>query len=49
LFTVAAAISFARLVLLPRFFADALMCSYCRARFALFTPLGGICSSFVRR
>lgn len=28
LFTVAAAISFARLLLLPRFCADSLMCSY---------------------
>lgn len=42
LFTVAAAICLARRVLRPCFFADALMCSYCRARLALFTPLGGI-------
>ena len=45
LLTVAAAISLARLVLRPRFFAEALMCSYWRARFALFTPRGGIRSS----
>jgi hypothetical protein len=41
LFTVAPAISFARLVLRPRFMADSLMCSYWRARFAL-DPRGGI-------
>jgi hypothetical protein len=42
LFTVAAAICFARRELRPRFFADSLMCSYWRERFALLTPLGGI-------
>src|SRR5436190_17734500 len=35
LFTVAAAISFARLVERPSFFSESLMCSYCRSRFAL--------------
>jgi hypothetical protein len=45
LFTVAAAISFARFVLRPRFLAEALMCSYCRARLLLFTPRGGMRSS----
>src|SRR5688572_29305804 len=47
LLTVRAAISFARFVLRPFFFADSLMCSYCRLRFALFTPRGGI--SVLRR
>jgi hypothetical protein len=42
LFTVRAAISFARLTLAPRFRADCLMCSYWRFRFGLFTPLGGM-------
>ena len=42
LFTVRAAISLARFVLLPCFRADSLMCSYCRFRFALFTPRGGM-------
>jgi hypothetical protein len=46
LFTVRAAISFARRVEPPRFFTDALTCSYCRFRFGLFTPLGGIARSF---
>jgi hypothetical protein len=46
LLTVRAAISFARFVLRPSFFSDSLMCSYCRLRFALFTPRGGIsCTS----
>jgi hypothetical protein len=49
LFTVRAAISFARFVLLPRFLADSLMCSYCRLRFALFTPRGGMDSSLSGR
>ena len=39
LFTVRAAISSARLVLSPRCFALALMCSYCRSRLGL-DPLG---------
>jgi hypothetical protein len=42
LFTVRAAISFARFVLRPSFFSDSLMCSYWRSRFALFTPRGGM-------
>jgi hypothetical protein len=42
LLTVAAAISVARFVLRPRRSADSLMCSYCRARFALLTPRSGI-------
>jgi hypothetical protein len=39
LFTVLAAISFARFVLAPRFFAPVLMCSYWRSRLGL-DPLG---------
>jgi hypothetical protein len=35
LFTVAAAICFARLVEAPRSFALSLMCSYCRSRLSL--------------
>jgi hypothetical protein len=42
LFTVAAAIRLAVAVLRPLFFAEALIFSYCRVRFALFTPRGGI-------
>ena len=42
LFTVAAAISFARRGLRPRCCSDSMMCSYCRTRFALRTPRGGI-------
>lgn len=43
LFTVRAAISSARSVLMPRRRPDALMCSYCRARLLPdFTPRGGI-------
>jgi hypothetical protein len=42
LFTVAAAICLARAVLRPCFCSDSLMCSYCRARFRLFTPVGGM-------
>jgi hypothetical protein len=42
LFTVAAAIRFAVLLLRPLFFADALIFSYCRVRFALLTPRGGM-------
>jgi hypothetical protein len=43
LFTVRAAISFARRVDTPRRFSDDLTCSYCRARFVPFlTPRGGI-------
>jgi len=40
LLTVRAAISFARPP--PRFWIERLMCSYCRFRFGLFTPFGGI-------
>jgi hypothetical protein len=40
LFTVRAAISSARG--LPRASSESLMCSYCRFRFGLFTPRGGI-------
>jgi hypothetical protein len=43
LFTVRAAISSARPDC-PRFLYDCLMCSYCRFRLELFTPLGGILS-----
>jgi hypothetical protein len=42
LFVVAAAMRFAVAVLRPCFLADALIFSYCRFRFALFTPFGGI-------
>jgi hypothetical protein len=42
LLTVRAAISSARSLLMPRFFPDALIFSYCRLRFALFTPRGGM-------
>jgi hypothetical protein len=42
LFVVAAAIRLAVAVLRPCFLTDALIFSYCRVRFALFTPLGGI-------
>jgi hypothetical protein len=42
LFTVRAAISFERRRLAPRVRAELLMCSYCRLRFGLFTPLGGM-------
>jgi uncharacterized protein YjbI with pentapeptide repeats len=42
LFTVAAAICLARALLRPIFCSDSLMCSYWRARFRLFTPVGGI-------
>ena len=35
LFTVAAAICFARFVLRPRFFSPSLMCSYCRSSLLL--------------
>ena len=45
LFTVAAAICLARAVLRPISCSDSLMCSYCRARFRLFTPVGGIPTS----
>jgi hypothetical protein len=43
LFTVRAAISSARP--LPRACSDSLMCSYCRFRFALLTPRGGMRST----
>jgi hypothetical protein len=42
LLVVAAAMRLATFVLFPRFFADFLIFSYCRFRFGLFTPLGGI-------
>jgi hypothetical protein len=42
LLVVAAAMRFAAAVLRPCFFADALIFSYCRVRFALFTPRGGM-------
>jgi hypothetical protein len=42
LFTVAAAMRLAVALLRPCFFAEALIFSYCRVRFALFTPRGGI-------
>src|SRR5690242_21465721 len=49
LFTVRAAISSARLVELPRFFALFLIASYSRARLLpFFTPRGGIAISFAR-
>jgi hypothetical protein len=44
LFTVRAAISLARLGLLPRLRADCLIFSYWRLRFGFFTPRGGIFS-----
>ena len=47
LFTVRAAISSARLVLSPRRFALALMCSYCRSRLGL-DPLGTAATSSYR-
>jgi hypothetical protein len=49
LLTVRAAISFARFVLRPSFFSESLMCSYCRLRFALFTPRGGIAYTSISR
>jgi hypothetical protein len=42
LLTVRAAISSARSSLVPRCSTESLMCSYCRVRFALFTPRGGM-------
>src|SRR5207237_3617186 len=42
LFVVAAAMRFATLALRPLFSSLALMCSYWRVRFLLFTPRGGI-------
>jgi hypothetical protein len=42
LLTVAAAIRFAVAVLRPLFLAEDLIFSYCRVRFALLTPRGGI-------
>ena len=42
LFVVAAAIRSAVLLERPRAVSLRLMCSYCRLRFALFTPRGGI-------
>jgi hypothetical protein len=41
-FVVAAAIRFATFGERPRALSLRLMCSYCRLRFALFTPRGGI-------
>jgi hypothetical protein len=49
LFTVRAAICFARRDPVPRFIADCLMCSYCRFRLGLFTPLGGMRASSLDR
>jgi hypothetical protein len=47
LFTVAAAIRLAVAVLRPCFLAEDLIFSYCRVRFALLTPRGGIDASFL--
>jgi hypothetical protein len=49
LFVVAAAMRFATFALLPCFFAEALIFSYWRVRFLLFTPRGGMVFSLARK